>query len=457
MKKHFLALTFLLGLIFCACTNKNIPLYPKTEQSPSSLPKLEASPKNYEQIALKDIKPLAYEPLASTYEWQANINLGQKLLTKRFEVFELKSVTEPASSLFWAFDVYKFSPKNRYFFANLKPVDAEFFTKAKEMANFSALGSVSAPAITTTNSSMRNFPTSQALFKDPNKAGEGYPFDYLQTSALNISQPLFVSHYSLDGAWALVRDDNVWGWVKSGDIKILSSEEAQKLKKGKFIAIKSENTPVYSQNGEFLFYARVGSILQINGENEESFFGEIYTQAGLKDFKISKNVAAHFPMALNQQNIKSLVSTLLGQEYGWGGINGLRDCSLFTRDFLMGFGIWLPRNSKAQARAGKEISLAGLSKKQKIELIKSKAIPYLSLLYLKGHIMLYVGINQDGEPLVLHDAWGLKTIGSGRAIIGGINITTLNLGSQRLDIASNDLLINRLESLSILVENTNAP
>lgn len=56
---------------------------------------------------------------------------------------------------------------------------------------------------------------------------------------------------------------------------------------------------------------------------------------------------------------------MMGQHYGWGGMFGLRDCSAMTRDLLAPFGIWLPRNSVAQARTGSVLPLEGMSTAEK--------------------------------------------------------------------------------------------
>lgn len=47
---------------------------------------------------------------------------------------------------------------------------------------------------------------------------------------------------------------------------------------------------------------------------------------------------------------------------------------------------------------------------EKKEFIVNNAKTVRSVLYLKGHIMLYIGQKSDGELLVIHDAWGIKKL-----------------------------------------------
>ncbi len=120
-----------------------------------------------------------------------------------------------------------------------------------------------------------------------------------------------------------------------------------------------------------------------------------------------------------------------------------------TKDFLANFGLWLPRNSKAQSGRGERFSLAGMSADEKLELIGKNGVAYKTLLYMPGHVMLYVG-QVDGKPAVLHDIWGLRTMDGGRAVIGRTAITSLTIGSDRADIAEDRLLISRISAMSVL-------
>ena len=63
--------------------------------------------------------------------------------------------------------------------------------------------------------------------------------------------------------------------------------------------------------------------------------------------------------------------------------------------------------------------------------------------------MIYAGIYK-GEVIVLHDIWGLKTKDKGRAVIGKIALTTLEIGKNRSDIDRQNLLISRIRSMNIL-------
>jgi hypothetical protein len=144
---------------------------------------------------------------------------------------------------------------------------------------------------------------------------------------------------------------------------------------------------------------------------------------------------------------------MMGQTSGWGGIADKRDCSAMVRDLFAPFGIYLPRNSSAQAKAGPAMSLTGLTPSQKEEAILSRGLPFATLVWMPGHIMLYVG-EFSGRPVVYHNIWGLRTLeddgGEGRLVLGRAVITSLRAGEEVPRVKPERLLITRVQALTYL-------
>jgi len=95
----------------------------------------------------------------------------------------------------------------------------------------------------------------------------------------------------------------------------------------------------------------------------------------------------------------------LNSPYGWGGSFGEQDCSKFIQEIFATVGLNLPRNSTAQSRVGEYISVDGLKRDVKLDRIVELGEVGSTLLHLKGHIMLYIGVNK-GEPFVIQTVWG---------------------------------------------------
>lgn len=366
----------------------------------------------------------------------------QTFLSKIFRVWTT-DINETADGLMWAFNSYKFSPNKKYYSESRLPRNKQWFDAQKDNANFDSFGSVMKRAITKENTPVRNFPTFDKLFLK-SKAGEGYPFDYLQGSILSAFQPVLISHFSKDGAFAFVRSDALWGFVPTKNLEILSKKEAKKFMNNKFAVFIKDNEPIKDNNGNFMFYSRIGGIFPYSDENQTDF--KFYDK-----FSIKKDYARTF-QTINNKNLKDTLNSLLGQSYGWGGENSLRDCSLFIKDYFSSFGIWLPRNSKAQGKIGYVISLENLNNEQKIEIIKQYGVPFLTLLYMPGHIMIYTG-EVNGKISAAHDAWGIHTKTDGRAMIGKIAITSLNIGKGYSNIEDKALLISKIKSMNIIFPN----
>jgi hypothetical protein len=124
------------------------------------------------------------------------------------------------------------------------------------------------------------------------------------------------------------------------------------------------------------------------------------------------------------------------------------------RDFFAPFGLWLPRNSYQQSKIGKIISIENLSIEDKIKTIKAMAIPFKTLLYKKGHILIYAGI-YDGKIVAFHNTWGIKTKKDGvegRFIIGKMLFSTLNVGSNLKYFDKESSILKNLKSINILTQ-----
>lgn len=350
----------------------------------------------------------------------------------------------------WAFRVYNY--KKKYYGENKKLLPKIWFDTQKNFANFKSFLSVSKNAITIKNTNLRNFPTNKPIFLNFNKAGEGFPFDYLQNSVVSALSPVFVSHFSKDLSFAFVQTDMSWGFVDSRDIEFVDINLEQKFISSDYMSVTKDKRAIYTKGGKFAFHSRIGQILPILEENNSSILKSFSIKDGkLLPLFVSKDFLQKWPMQFNNKNISNLTQNLLAKPYGWGGFYDNRDCSMLTRDLLLGFGVWLPRNSRSQKNTQIKLNIKNLSNKEKKEMIMRYAIPFFTLLYMPGHIMLYAG-EKNGEPLVLQDIWGLRTKDGdkeGRLVFGRTLISDLNLGENLPNLPRKNLQISKITHISI--------
>ena len=125
------------------------------------------------------------------------------------------------------------------------------------------------------------------------------------------------------------------------------------------------------------------------------------------------------------------------------------------RDFFLPFGIWLPRTAAEQIGSTRQHrDLAGLAPREKDETIRREGLPFLTLFYKPGHIMLYVGTDPQGRPVVFHNAWSIRVkdaTGERTQFIGKAVITTLEPGRE-LGLAEGGSLLEQGTALANITD-----
>lgn len=379
----------------------------------------------------------------------------QKAFSKQyFSVWDYKRPPESSAIARWPFRVYS---KGESYGENLQRLEERWFDDMLDQANFEHFGNVSRYGITLHFSSLRNFPTHKPLFRDPNRAGEGFPFDYLQNSAIHANEPVYISHYSRDKSWVYIYTSYASGWLPSYSIAFMNQKERNKWKKAKPVYLLKEKVPLTDTEGHFLFYSRVGmrlSFIKTRGlyTYARAVAPGAFNQPTFVTVKFKNSDVTTKPLYLNQENLTRITSDVMQSNYGWGGLYEERDCSSTLRDIYTPFGIWLPRNSRQQSRIGKVFAMDDLNTTSKEELIKRDAIPFETFLHRKGHIMLYLG-TYDDNIMILHNMWGIKTLDDnaeeGRIIVGKVVISTLAIGSEQDGYDYNSSLLPSLDRMNI--------
>ena len=298
-------------------------------------------------------------------------------------------------------------------------------------------------AITIENADLRLLPTHKPIFK----SFRDMPFDRLQASLIAANTPLFVSHVTRDKAWVLAETPYATGWIQSRNIASVDSGFIKTWEKGRYVVVIKDKMPLYDEGGQFLFHASLGSIFPEWEENAQGFkmlvaVADMNKKAVTRTISVSKEAAVSKPLALTSFNLAKVANELINEPYGWGGLYQNRDCSAMIRDMFAPFGLWLPRHSEDQAREGGAfIDLQNLSLEEKEQMILKQGIPYLSLLWREGHIMLYMGTYQ-GKILVFHNFWGVGPKGwigrKERKIVGHAAITTLQPGIELYETDANE-------------------
>jgi hypothetical protein len=313
-------------------------------------------------------------------------------------------------------------------------------------------------AFTTAFTDERILPTDEPLYEKP---GDVH-FDQLQNSGIDPATPVLVLHESADGQWLFIKDGNASGWVKRG--KIAFTDKAMWLKRvaGKKLAvITSARAPIYLDGSMDVpvAEARMGSRFIV--KRVKPYSVEIVYPLRHEDGTVRFVSAFIFPRDMIQgvlpytaRMVIVQAFKLLDAPYGWGDMNGDQDCSRFIQMVFATMGLELPRNSAEQGRSG--LSLAEFntdaSIKEKSALIFSEGEGALTLLRLKGHIMLYLG-KDNGRPYVIHAAWAYRQKGPEGdevKVLGRVVVSDLSLGEG----SSKGSLLERIVAVRLLKPDT---
>ena len=260
---------------------------------------------------------------------------------------------------------FKEYKENPGFGENKRKHSPKWLVELEELADLTNYPNTQLKGITVRNTNLRSLPTSKPHFNDFNLPGEGYPFDNLQNSALCANTPVFISHISKDGSWVLAESAFPLGWIPIDDVAFVDDEFIQRWETNEYIAVIRDKTPVYDKDGRVRFKANIGAIFPKISEDKDNFefllgVSDANRKAVILRGMLPKMSAVTKPLRATQRNVAQLANDLLGQTYGWGGMYENRDCSAMVRDLFVPFGIWLPRNSTEQAKAGRFIPLKEL-------------------------------------------------------------------------------------------------
>jgi hypothetical protein len=239
-------------------------------------------------------------------------------------------------------------------------------------------------------------------------------FDQLQYTLIKLWTPVAVYYTSQDGQWVYIQAPYVRGWVKASDIALFPDRDTlKKYFSADFLVVTGESIliNVDASLERALQKPSMGTLLPLAGRTEGVYQvwmpyrksnGSVTFRRGF----VAKeaDVSAGF-LSYTHRPVRRQASPLRGARHGWGGMYDGRDCSGFTQDAFLPFGIAMPRNSKDQAFVGTQINHFEPMKdpEGKTNAIRA-GTPGLTLLRMPLHQMIYLG-EIDGKFYAIHSTW----------------------------------------------------
>lgn len=283
-------------------------------------------------------------------------------------------------------------------------------------------------------------------------------YDALQMSYIRVNEPVLVKAQNADASWYYCDSIAVSGWVPAADIAICSgreewldawriaSEDALVVTEGKLYLDASNVNAGTSQR-----MLTMGTVLRRvdDGDFDAAVTNRavyqnhaVYLPVRNDDGSYGRTIAlipqhcgvSEGYLPLTARNVLEVAFTMLGDAYGWGGMLTVPDCSLYVRNVYKCFGLELPRNTTWQsAMPAMKTDLSEMEPEDKAAVLD--ALPAGSILFFRGHEMLYLGA-AEGKHYVVSSVSSIMTPD----------------GASRLRVRS--VVINALESTKRANRNT---
>ncbi len=329
-----------------------------------------------------------------------------------------------------------------YYRSNGRRANAKFYEGARKSFNLDAVpaGIPLRYGVIVHYAHQRFFPSEEALYARRNDVD----FDELQNNALDVGTPVAVLHTSLDGQWHYVESAATPGWVRADAIAFCDLDGIKKFFTPEpFVVVIEPKTEIFLNSGRTEFYddVRMGTKLPLV---EPEGYGALDVQTVLIPFRDSSGALTLRKAYVDKHdvNVGALPYTprhiieqafrLLNAPYGWGGMYGEQDCSRFLQEVFATVGISLPRNSSEQAKVGRRLAqfVQETPEEEKIAILKAQAVGGITVLPMKGHIMLFLGMVGE-RPFAIHATWAYRERRGNNDVVRVINrvvVTDLSLG-----------------------------
>jgi hypothetical protein len=268
-------------------------------------------------------------------------------------------------------------------------------------------------AITTSYNDVRLFPTEQKIIS----LNSATKIDRLQEESIDIGTPVIVLCQTKDKLWSFVATETEEGWIKTKNIAFTDRKIFNNWIDSKKVVITNSKADIFldKKKTNFLEYARMGTKFPyVSKKGHETICINIPIMDNDGLLKIAKGYLDYTDanigfLKYTQRNALNLAFNQINSPYGWGGSDGEQDCSGYLGQIYNCFGILLPETSVQKIKCGTVIKLNKKDDEfKKNSTIINKAMPGISFIYLHGHIMLYIG-KENNKPYVIHSVLGLKS------------------------------------------------
>ena len=284
-------------------------------------------------------------------------------------------------------------------YAGKEMLGAEEWRAVRENRSYDAVPAVVQVryAVAAQRTDVRLLPTAEGWYDELGDVN----YDALQGTVLDPGEAVLILHTSADSSHVFVMTRDYLGWVRMDHLARtdrrtwfrFAAPERYYTVTDAALALRAESGPLLYQLG-----ARIPT-----GRGTEQGLIPVRDAAGcliVRDIHLPHQGLYRGTISPTRNHLVRLAFAPLDTEYGWGGLQGGMDCSSYVQNIYRAMGIFLPRDADVQEHALGQIAMTGGAEQRRARL---EEMPSGTLLFRPGHVMLYLGTDRAGEPLVIHD------------------------------------------------------
>ncbi len=486
MRKLYILLLIIASLfVFKELSDFNINYFPKVFNTGINYDTVEIARQNTKILRPTEIKyeenkdKIAFETtiprhMKSAGYWISKLKNPNKIILSKKEIAELNKKNSKVAegitnlekypqaisrkALQETFDnIFKWYKDKKYFKENGEIILPDFYMTLMSKINVGKQNSIKVRyAITTHYNDVRLFPTKEKVLSGK----KSKDIDRLQEESIDMGTPVIVLCQTTDKLWSYVLTRTEEGWIETKNLAFTNRKTfIDWLNMKNFVVVTEEKADIFDIKEvlTFIDYVRMGTKFPYCPEEKykNSYVIKIpyRNKKGQLEFKkafISKKDVHIGYVEYTQRYALKLAFKHLNEPYGWGGSGGEQDCSGYLSQVFNCFGIILPETSTQKIKCGKVLSFQKSDLNTiKSDLILKEAVEGISFIYFPGHIMLYIG-EENEKPFIIHAIWGLTSYDSlNNKTVNYINkviVSDMNIGEE---VAGNSL-IDRVSKINIL-------
>ena len=269
--------------------------------------------------------------------------------------------------------------------------------------------------VVTSRTLLRTFPT-----WDESRTRNGLN-DFFSETALNPWDEILILHESKDKQWIFGITENYIGWISKSHMAYSTREKLIEYNGLEKEVVIERQLQIGGKNFD------MGSDIPVKGERLLIPLTDKNNELQIKENPIPSGTNRGY-LNYTKANLIRQALKFKGEQYGWGGSNNGHDCSSLIQDIHKSFGIKMPRNTYQQevASIGKTTNLKNISGNNKMKKVES--FQPGTALYMKGHVMMYLGKNSSNKAIVMHQYNGHYSKGK-YVSVRSAQITDLLIGN----------------------------